>query len=67
MAESKLETSTPDDGRFTVESHGKPFAIGPLLARLLAPLASLKVTVATFALAIFLIFAGTLAQIDQDI
>jgi ABC-type transport system involved in cytochrome c biogenesis permease subunit len=34
---------------------------------LLMPLASLKITVVSFALAIFLVLAGTLAQIDQDI
>lgn len=33
----------------------------------LAPLASLKLTVVLFALAIFIIFAGTLAQVDHDI
>jgi ABC-type transport system involved in cytochrome c biogenesis permease subunit len=33
----------------------------------LLPLASLKITVVSFALAIFLILAGTLAQIDHDI
>ncbi len=37
------------------------------LVRLLAPLASLKLTVALFALAIFLIFAGTLAQASHDV
>ncbi|HEX7450555.1 MAG TPA: cytochrome c biogenesis protein ResB, partial [Pirellulales bacterium] len=67
MAESKPETSMPGGNRFTIEGHGEPLAIGPLLAQILAPLASLKVTVVTFALAIFLIFAGTLAQVDQDI
>jgi ABC-type transport system involved in cytochrome c biogenesis permease subunit len=40
---------------------------GSQLARLLLPLASLRLTVALFAMAIFLIFAGTLAQVDQDI
>lgn len=57
----------PEGERFTVEGHNQPLAVGPPVARLLAPLASLKVTVVTFALAIFLIFAGTLAQVDQDI
>lgn len=33
----------------------------------LAPLASLKITVALFAMAIFIILAGTLAQVDKDI
>lgn len=37
------------------------------LVRLLLALASLRLTVALFAMAIFLIFAGTLAQVDQDI
>src|SRR5215467_10929352 len=32
----------------------------------LAPLASLRLTVVLFALAIFLVFAGTLAQVDKD-
>ncbi|HTU23967.1 MAG TPA: cytochrome c biogenesis protein CcsA, partial [Pirellulales bacterium] len=34
---------------------------------MLAPLASLRLTVVLFALAIVLIFAGTLAQVDKDI
>ena len=33
----------------------------------LEPLASLKLTVVLFAMAIFIIFAGTLAQVDHDI
>jgi len=37
------------------------------IAHLLAPLASLKLTVALMSMAIFLIFAGTLAQVDKDI
>jgi ABC-type transport system involved in cytochrome c biogenesis permease subunit len=35
--------------------------------RILAPIASLKLTVALFAMAIFIILAGTLAQTDKDI
>ena len=38
-----------------------------LLAAAIAPLASLKLTVALFALSIFLIFAATLAQVDRGI
>ncbi len=38
-----------------------------LLRSVLAPLASLRLTVTLFALAIVLIFAGTLAQVDKDI
>ena len=37
------------------------------LRMLLKPLASLKLTVALFAMAIFIVFAGTLAQVDKDI
>lgn len=36
-------------------------------ALVLEPLASLKLTVILFALSIFIIFAGTLAQVDKDI
>ena len=42
-------------------------SVGSLLVKLLMPLASLRLTVALFAMAIFLIFAGTLAQVDKDI
>src|SRR6185436_10582165 len=35
--------------------------------RLLRPLASLRLTVALLAMAIVLVFAGTLAQVDKDI
>lgn len=37
------------------------------LAKLIAPLASLKVTVVLLAMLIFLVFAGTLAQTEMDI
>jgi len=36
------------------------------LASTLAPIASLKLTVALFTMSIFLVFVGTLAQVDQD-
>jgi ABC-type transport system involved in cytochrome c biogenesis permease subunit len=42
-------------------------SFGESLRRVLRPLASLRLTVALFALAIFLIFAGTLAQVEKDI
>ncbi len=38
-----------------------------LVARLLTPIASLRVTVWLMALALFLVFCGTLAQVDQGI
>jgi hypothetical protein len=48
--------------------HGEPQpSAGSIVRALLTPLASLKITVVTFALAIFLIFVGTLAQLDHDI
>ncbi len=45
----------------------REFSLAQWLAYCLSPLASLKLTVTFFALAIFLIFAGTLAQVDKDI
>ena len=42
-------------------------ALGPTLRAVLLPLASLKVTVVLFALAIFIVFAGTMAQTQHDI
>ena len=36
------------------------------LASILAPVASLKLTVSLFSMSIFLVFVGTLAQVDQD-
>ncbi|MGQ0636916.1 MAG: cytochrome c biogenesis protein CcsA [Planctomycetaceae bacterium] len=44
-----------------------PLALGPTVRALLRPLASLKLTVALFALAIFIVFAGTLAQTQNDV
>ncbi|HEX4132079.1 MAG TPA: cytochrome c biogenesis protein CcsA [Pirellulales bacterium] len=44
----------------------EPSALGAL-RRVVEPLASLKLTVAVFAMAILLIFVGTLAQSEQDI
>ncbi|NMF67402.1 cytochrome c biogenesis protein ResB, partial [Brasilonema octagenarum] len=41
--------------------------VGPLLNAVLAPLASLKFTVALLAMSIFIILAGTLAQVEKDI
>ena len=38
-----------------------------LWRRILKPLASLKLTIVLFALAIFIVLAGTVAQIDMDV
>ncbi len=43
------------------------FSIWNGVKRVLEPVASLKLTVALFALSIFLILAGTFAQVDKDI
>ena len=67
MATNPFRTSTtesPDDYRPGVAAASD---VGRAMQTLLAPLASLKITVVSFALAIFLILAGTLAQIDHDI
>ena len=58
-------TDTPE------ESHGFSLqattALGPTLVALLKPLASLKLTVALLAMSIFIVLAGTMAQVDKDI
>jgi len=41
--------------------------LGALVRRVLTPLASLKLTVVLFALSIFIVLAGTLAQVNADI
>ncbi|MEX0727299.1 MAG: cytochrome c biogenesis protein CcsA [Planctomycetaceae bacterium] len=43
------------------------YSLSQWMVYCLTPMASLKLTVTFFALAIFLIFAGTLAQVDKDI
>ena len=61
-----------------IEARDKPYSVAgarplpqsdlwPVARRLLKPLASLKLTVALFAAAIFLVFAGTLAQKEVDV
>ncbi len=51
------------------ESHepGKTLSLRDFWVAVLEPLASLKLTVVLFALSIFIILAGTLAQVDKDI
>src|SRR5437870_2176303 len=43
------------------------YSVGAMARALLMPLASLKLTVALFAMAIFIVFTGTLAQVEKDI
>lgn len=47
--------------------NGEELLLGPQIRKWLKPLASLKLTVALFALAIFIVFVGTLAQTQKDI
>ena len=49
------------------ERPSRATAVEPLWRRILKPLASLKLTIVLFALAIFIILAGTVAQIDMDV
>ena len=42
-------------------------AVGPLVEKLMRPLASLKLTVALLSMATFLVLAGTMAQVNSDI
>ena len=42
-------------------------SLGPTIVGILRPIASLKIAVALFAMAIFLVLAGTMAQVHKDI
>ena len=53
--------------QFDAARRAKSVSASSSIAQALMPLASLKLTVALFAMAIFLIFAGTLAQVNKDI
>lgn len=61
-----MSTSTLNDQDFT-EHMRDGSGVGPLMNAVLAPLASLKFTVALLAMSIFIVLAGTLAQVDKDI
>jgi ABC-type transport system involved in cytochrome c biogenesis permease subunit len=47
--------------------HAQATSVGQVIVDILKPLASLRLTVVLFALAIFLVFVGSLAQKDQDV
>ena len=53
-------------GGFT-NRESSEFSLWSGIKRILEPVASLKLTVVLFALSIFLILAGTFAQVDKDI
>jgi ABC-type transport system involved in cytochrome c biogenesis permease subunit len=65
MATDALTIQESDEQRAATRI--RTLSAGSTIAKMLLPLASLRLTVALFAMAIFLIFAGTLAQVDQDI
>src|SRR5262245_2210822 len=68
MATDTLDTLTiPEADEMRAASRVRSLSARSELVKLLMPLASLRLTVALFAMAIFLIFAGTLAQVDKDI
>lgn len=52
---------------FSPESGSGSASFNEHFLNFLSPLASLKITVVLFAMAIFIILAGTLAQVDKDI
>ena len=62
IPETQEETTT-----FDAPLNERPVPRWDGLGVLLMPLASLKLTVAMFAASIFIVFAGTLAQVDHDI
>src|SRR5437870_2918429 len=65
MATGKMVA--PETGAAANFSPAGGSAVSSALRGILAPLASLRLTVALFALAIFIVFAGTLAQTEKDI
>lgn len=61
-----MATNTMLTGGFT-HRESSEFSLWSGIKRVLEPVASLKLTVVLFALSIFLILAGTFAQVDKDI
>ncbi len=68
MATDVLTTDVPDGSAPAAQHHRRTRSPQRgAFQTILAPLASLKLTVALFGLAIFLVFAGTLAQAGHDV
>ncbi|MEX0613856.1 MAG: hypothetical protein WD229_17190, partial [Pirellulales bacterium] len=65
MATGELERPRPMLGEAAVTTSA--FSAATVAETTISALASLRLTVTLFAFAIFLIFAGTLAQKDQDV
>ena len=68
MATETLTTDVAEESAMPPESpEREPLAIGEIVQKILKPLASLKLTVVLFVLAMFIVLAGTLAQTRMDI
>jgi hypothetical protein len=71
MNETAIQTSIPKGSPVlsspTPAPRPRPLTVGRLLYKGLEALASLKITVVLFVLSLVLVFAGTVAQIDQGI
>ena len=65
--EELIESTDNEAAQLEAEYRKRSRSAQSPIVRLLMPLASLRLTVALFAMSIVLIFAGTLAQVDQDI
>src|ERR1700681_3093287 len=65
MASDTLTIQESDE--LEAARRSRSLSAGSTVIKLLMPLASLRLTVVLFGMAIFLIFAGTLAQVDKDI
>ena len=63
---SKVVSGDPSDSFHGTMLQARPLTIWRLRDRILGPLASLKITVTLFAMAIFIILVGTLAQVSMD-
>ncbi|MFV2068428.1 MAG: hypothetical protein ACC645_15770, partial [Pirellulales bacterium] len=60
-------TLTVDPPRYQPSAQSPPASKAAPIREFFLPLASLKLTVALFAMAIFLVLAGTVAQVDKGI
>ena len=60
-------TDNPDPAGETLSDAAATSSLKPAVVAILRPIASLKISVALFAMAVFLVLAGTLAQVHMDI
>src|SRR5712664_1742846 len=69
MNKTAIQARVPPPAPSPVEpvKNVQPSAAGVIIKKILTPLASLRLTVVMFVLAIALVFMGTLAQVDEGI